>query len=240
MLPSTPPPPISLEKFAYETIKKAILEFRLKPGDSLVEADLSRQLNISKTPVRDALTRLEREGLVTKVAYTGTYVTEITIQSVLEIFEIRAVLEGLAARQSAANFTEDDLNLCEQILKKHEKALSSGNLAEAASLNRQFHSLILERARNQRLTSILANLDDHLQRFRVLSNYQRGAQTKSVSEHRRVLDALRERNGNSAESAMKQHLQSVLDDLENVDINFLINQVTEQVSSGHARNGFTE
>lgn len=229
MLPQSSAP-VSFEKFAYDAIKKAILEFRFKPGDALVEADLSKQLNISKTPVRDALTRLEREGLVTKVAYTGTYVSEITKQSVMEIFEIRAVLEGLAARQATPNFTANDLNFAEQLLNRQGEMLASGDLSGAADANRQFHALIVQHSNNQHLRSMLANLDDHVQRIRVLSKTQRGAQSTSVKEHQQVLDAIRAGDAVGAESAMKDHLRNVLSELENVDIEALIKIVTHNTA----------
>ena len=145
MLPPIPAPP-SLEKFAYDSIKKAILEFRLKPGDSLVEAELSKQLGISKTPIRDALSRLENEGFVTKVTYTGTYVSSIDNRLVAEIFELRAVLEGLAARKAALSFTAQNIETADSILNEHSKALAAGDLAHASHLNRQFHNLILHAA----------------------------------------------------------------------------------------------
>jgi len=235
MLPNSPTP-VSLEKFAYDSIKKAILEFRLKPGDALVEADLSNQLNISKTPVRDALTRLERESLVTKIIYKGTYVTEITAKSVKEVFEIRAVLEGLAAREATPNFTSGDLQQAGQILADQAAMLKSGDVERASELNKRFHLLILERSGNHRLRSMLANLDDHIQRFRVLSNLQRGAQQTSVVEHQRVFAAIRDKNPEAAESAMKAHLRSVLTDLEHVDIQALIRAVTDH--SGGESAGF--
>jgi DNA-binding GntR family transcriptional regulator len=238
MLPQSSTP-VSFEKFAYDAIKKAILEFRFKPGDSLVEAELSKQLNISKTPVRDALTRLEREGLVTKVAYTGTYVSEITVQSVIEIFEIRAVLEGLAARQATANFSPDDLQQAEKLLILQADLLARGDLSDASEVNHQFHSLIVQRSNNQHLRSMLANLDDHIQRYRVLSKAQRGAQSTSVQEHRHVLDAIRAGDGDGAEAAMKTHLRNVLTELENVDIQALIAVVTQFAATDHPQ-GFSE
>ncbi len=239
MLPNSPAP-VSLEKFAYDAIKKAILEFHLKPGDALVEAELSNQLNISKTPVRDALTRLEREGLVTKIIYKGTYVTDITAQSVMEVFEIRAVLEGLAAREATSHFTTADLQQAAQILADQAAMLKSGELLNASELNKRFHRLILEKSGNQRLRAILANLDDHIQRFRVLSNVQRGAQPTSVIEHRRVLEAIRSKNAEAAETAMKDHLRNVLAELENVDIQALIKAINQTNGQGSAGNSYLE
>ena len=93
---ATPSSPVSLEKFSYESIKEAILTFRLYPGQTLVEGELAHQLGISKTPVRDALLRLEKEGFIIKFPYKGYSVTEITRESIADMFEIRSALEGLA------------------------------------------------------------------------------------------------------------------------------------------------
>ncbi|MBI4757519.1 MAG: GntR family transcriptional regulator, partial [Chloroflexi bacterium] len=93
--------PLSLKDKAYAAIKDAILSLQLKPGEPLVETELAEQLGISKTPVRDALQHLERGGFVTRVLFKGTYVTEVTLKDLKEVFQLRAVLEGLAARLAA-------------------------------------------------------------------------------------------------------------------------------------------
>jgi DNA-binding GntR family transcriptional regulator len=239
MLPPTPAPP-SLEKFAYDAIKKAILTFALKPGDALVEAELSKQLSVSKTPIRDALSRLEKEGLVSKVAYTGTTVSEIDSQLVADLFELRAVLEGLAARKAALNFTPQDAAAAQTNLAEHKAALASGDLTRASELNRQFHALILRNAPSPRLHTFLGNLDDHLQRFRVLSNYQRGPHSKSVAEHQQILTAIQANDADGAEKAMRAHLMSVVADLKDVDIHALIQQISGENSAVHSSDRYHE
>jgi GntR family transcriptional regulator, rspAB operon transcriptional repressor len=224
--------PISLEKFAYDALKDAIVSFRFTPGQSLVETDLARQLNISKTPVRDALLRLEKEGFVTKVPYTGYYVMEITPQSVKEMFEIQAVLEGLAARQAALQFNQKDKLHAISLIHAHNQALFASQMQDASALNREFHDLILQRAGNQRLQAMLQNLDDHLQRYRTLSNYQSGRLMKSVEEHQRVLDAILNQDPQEAENTMRAHILSVLEDLESQDFQELIALAHATAGSG--------
>ena len=87
---------VSLKDKAHAAIKDAILSFKLEPGAPLVETQLAEELGISKTPVRAALEELEREGFVTRILFKGTYVTEVTVKDLVEIFQLRAVLEGLA------------------------------------------------------------------------------------------------------------------------------------------------
>jgi DNA-binding GntR family transcriptional regulator len=220
--------PVSLEKLAYDAIKSAILGFKLKPGDALVESDLAQQLGISKTPVRDALLRLEKEGLVVKIPYKGSYVSEITKQTVIELFQIRAVMEGLAAGLAAPFLTDADIHACEEFISRHLQALQAGDIEAAAVYNRKFHQTILQRCPNQRLLQILSNLDDHIQRFRLLSNYQRGKVLKSVQEHEAILDAVRRKSASEVENAMKAHLSNVLHDLSNQDFDQLIEYVSQQ------------
>ncbi|MGC8874624.1 MAG: GntR family transcriptional regulator [Chloroflexia bacterium] len=211
-LPRVAPLP-SLKDRAYETIKQAILSLQLKPGQPLVEQELARQLGISKTPVRDALQELEREGFVTRVLFKGTYVTEVTMKDLREIFQLRAVLEGLAARLATPRFTPQELDEIERNLTLSEEALAAGDRARCSRLGQTLHNAIIEKADNTRLTLIIRNLDDHVQRFRALSDQIAGRLNKSVREHRRILEALRQGDPEAAEQALRSHLFSVLDDL---------------------------
>lgn len=205
--------PVSLKDKAYNAIKSAILSLKLKPGDPLVESDLAQQLGISKTPVRDALLELEREGFVTKVLFKGTYVTEITLKDVRETFQVRAVLEGLAARLATPLFSTEELEEAEKIIVEAEAALAKGDVALCSEQGRRFHNLIINKADNQRLQSTIRNLDEHHQRFRLLSDQIRGRLNKSLKEHRKVLEALQRRDPAAAEEALRGHLSSVLQDL---------------------------
>jgi len=205
--------PVSLKDKAYNAIKSAILSLKLKPGDPLVESDLAQQLGISKTPVRDALLELEREGFVTKILFKGTYVSEVTLKDVGEVFQVRAVLEGLAARLVAPLLSAEELEEAEKIITAAEAALAEGDIALCSEHGKRFHRLIISKADNQRLQTIILNLDDHLQRFRLLSDQINGRLNKSLKEHRRILQALRRRDPIAAEEAVRGHLFSVLQDL---------------------------
>ncbi|HZW03841.1 MAG TPA: GntR family transcriptional regulator, partial [Anaerolineaceae bacterium] len=217
------------EKLAYDSIKSAILGFQLMPDDSLVETDLARQLGISKTPVRDALSRLEKEGFVEKIPYKGYTVTGLSHEKVIEIFEIRAALEGLAARQATRNFTEQDLDLARDLVRRQQDAAHRGDIQAASDLNKQFHGLLLNRAKNGWLRQILGNLEDHLQRYRMLSNFQQGRLEKSVAEHNTILSLIADRQPEKAEEAGRAHLLSVLDDLQQQDFNDLIDRIRREM-----------
>jgi DNA-binding GntR family transcriptional regulator len=205
--------PVSLKDQAYLAIKRAILSLQIKPGEALVESELAGQLGISKTPVRTALHELEREGLVTKVLYKGTYVSEVTLRDVREIFQLRAVLEGLAARQAAPTFSESELAQARESMRLMEAAVELGDKDLASQYGKQLHDLILEKADNHRLELFVRNLDDHLQRYRLLSDQISGRLRKSVKEHQAILEALEKRDPDLAEQRIKEHLHSVLDEL---------------------------
>jgi DNA-binding GntR family transcriptional regulator len=196
----------------YGVIRDAILDLSLEVGSPLVEDDLAKQLGTSKTPVRDALLALERDGLVTRIPYKGTYVTEVSLKDATEIFELRAVLEGLAARLAARNLSPKVLDEAEDLLDKADEELSRGNGDGASAYGVQFHQLIHTHADNSRLKPILENLESQLQRLRRMSDQVQGRLEKSSLEHRAVLAALRTGDPAAAEQAMRQHLASVVSD----------------------------
>lgn len=204
---------ISLKDRAYGAIKDAILTLQLEPGTPIVETQVAKELGISKTPVRDALQELEREGFVTRVPFKGTYVTEVTPEDLTDVFQLRAVLEGLAARRATPFFSPGELDHIDESLSAAEAALADGNLALCSQRGKALHDAIIDKADSQRLASIIRNLDNHVQRFRLISDQISGRLHKSVEEHRTILHALREQDPRAAERAMRDHLDSVLQDL---------------------------
>lgn len=220
--------PVSLDRFAYDAIKEAILTFQLLPGQNLVEGELAEQLKISKTPVRSAILQLEKEGLVVKSHYKGAVVAEISAHKMVEVFEVRSALEGLATRIVAENASEEALIALQEILEDEIQALHNHNNNLASDANVRFHKALIDSANNEWLARFLSNLDDHLRRYRVLSNYQKGRLDKSVTEHRKVLQALQARDADQAEIAMREHLISVMKDLNHEDLQNLINRMGKE------------
>ena len=202
---------------AYEAIKAAILSLSLKPGEPLVERTLAARLGISKTPIRGALVKLEREGLVTMVPFKGAIVARIYKDDIREIFQLREALEGLAARLAAPMFSEADYAEGRKLLLAAEQAFQEERYAECSQVGHGLHDLILRRADNIRLRSIVRNLDDHLQRFRLISAEIPGRLARSSQEHVQILEALRARDPALAERLMREHLLGVLADLVTQD-----------------------
>jgi DNA-binding GntR family transcriptional regulator len=219
---------LSLDRLAYEKIKEAILTFHFLPNQALVESELAAQLGISKTPVRDALMSLEKEGLVLRIPYKGTYVSGISKQDMADTFQIRIELEGLAVKLAAAHLEEEDFARMEELVHAHSAALKKKDISLVSKINSQFHTMIVQKCANPQLIDMLLHLDDHLKRYRLLSISQGFRSDKSVPEHTQILNALRNQNPEEAEQAMRMHLINAMRDL--CDQNFA--ELVEQLHSG--------
>ncbi len=210
-----PPKDVSLlSDVAYDSIREAILDLRLKPGSALVETKLAEALNMSKTPIRQALKQLEQSGLVVATPYKGYFVSELTIHDAWEILQIRIVLEGLAAREACLQLTDNDLNELIQLIDDAEKAFERGDVERCAELGHAFHRYLVVKANNGRLSAMIDQLNDQFARVRLLSYRVPGRLTKSMNEHELVLEALQGRDPFGAEALMRSHLQNVYEDLE--------------------------
>lgn len=215
----------SLNILAYVAIKEAILTFKFIPGQPLVESNLASMLKISKTPVRDALLRLEKEGLVVKSPFKGAVVAELTPQSMVELFQVRSALEGLAIRLTINNIIDDQVAQLEKIMDDYSTFAEQNKVDEAAHSNRLFHELLISWANNDLLQQFLSNLEDHMRRYRTLSIYQMGRLEKSVAEHRAIMKAIQARDAYQAELAMRDHMLSIMKDLDHHDFAELINNI---------------
>ena len=198
---------------AYDAIRDAILHLELEPGAPLVESQLAKALNASKTPVREALCRLEETGLVVSTPYRGFVVSDLTLHDAWEILQVRAVLEGLAVREACAELTEADLEALVALLDEQQTYLDQGHLEVCAESGYAFHRVLFEKAGNSRLSELIERLNDQFHRVRLLSSHIPGRLPKSLVEHHGILDALRDRNEALAERRMNAHLLAVYDDV---------------------------
>lgn len=190
---------------AYEALKDAIIQLDLKPGDPIVEDDLAEQIGISKTPVRQALARLEQEGLVIRIPYKATYVADLDPADAADILELRAVLEGLAARSVVETVDEATLVEAEKILDAHDEAVAKGNLEQAGQLGEKFHRLVTGASTNRRAAAMLETLNVQMERLRTLSGHHHDRAEKSAKEHRAILAALRARDAEAVDLAFRKH-----------------------------------
>lgn len=213
--------PAALTDWAYATIKDRILSLQLPMGAQLKIEELANQLDTSRTPVREALLRLERDGLVEVVPRVAFFVTEISRTDVEELLEIRELLETRAVKTAALLLSESDLALLRQLMDQGKLAAAEGDTEQFLQAMLDFHSLLMERAPNRRLSQLMARLQDLTYRVRVLALQSPHSIRESLVEHGRIADALCQRDADLASRMTAEHIagirQRLLDYMELAD-----------------------
>ena len=198
--------------WVYEELKGAIVDLRLPPGKPLREATLAGQLGVSKTPVREALTRLEQEGLVVTTSFKGAVVTGYSRQDLLEIYELRELLENAAARTAAESMGEEDRAYLDRILRESRKLTGAADAGKLAALLTEFDDIMFDQVHNSRIRALIENLRAHLTRIGHLTAEIPGRIEASVDEHEKIVEAIAARDPALAEQRMRDHIRSVRDD----------------------------
>lgn len=210
-----------LTDWAYEELKAAILDLRLVPGQPLREHVIAESLGISKTPVREALAWLERDGLVVTEVFKGAVVSSYSRQDLEELYELRELLEVAAARAAATSLTDVVGRELQRIAADSRREARLGHSRRLALYVTEFDTVIFENVANSRLRSLIANLRDHLTRVGHLTVGIPGRLEKSVEEHDRIINAIVSGDADAAEATMREHIASVKADqfalLEDVD-----------------------
>jgi DNA-binding GntR family transcriptional regulator len=191
---------------AYERLLVEIRVGKLKPKDRLTETELAARLGISRTPVREAIRQLEADGLVIHVPRVGAVVRSLEYAEITELYEMRAVLEGTAARFAARAATDVELAELDAINGEMERAVAK--VAELYVLNRQFHAALLSAAKNRFLLKAAEAVDKTLLILGPSTMEEGGRANEAIAEHGKVLEALRARNGELAETTMRQHIDA--------------------------------
>jgi DNA-binding GntR family transcriptional regulator len=203
--------PISLNDWAYDAIKQAILKLQFAPTTQLHVDQLADELRISRTPIRDALLRLEKDGLVHAVPRVGFFVSEITKRDLRELFELRELLESYACRKAATSLSDGDLEYATNLLRESRSAADSEDLGKFLQTEIEFHSFLIERAGNHWLAAMMESVRDLTYRERILSLKSLDNIHQSCSEHLAILDALRQSNAELAGELMAAHIRSARD-----------------------------
>lgn len=197
----------SLSFIAYEKIKTMILNMELEPGSSLTEMWLIEKLSMSRTPIREALYRLQQENFVTLTPRKGWYVSEISLRDIQELFEIREALEGISARNATSRLSDQQLDKMARFLASLEHALEEDEEA-VEDPGDSLHDLIFSAADNQFINNIMTIYLDRLRMFHVLASSLPGRKRQSWREHQEILQAMIARDEEGAEQAMRRHIRS--------------------------------
>jgi len=196
-----------LREIVFETLREAIIQGTLAPGERLMEIQLAEEMGVSRTPVREAIRKLELEGFVAMVPRKGAYVAGISVKDILDVFEVRAALEALAAGLAAERATAEELDAMERALLYIHEA-GDDQIDSIVERDTDFHDLIYKASRNQRLLQIITLLKEQIQRFRTTSLSQPGRLKHAVDEHKGIIEAIGEHNVELASSLAREHIET--------------------------------
>lgn len=193
----------------YQRLKEAIRAGELKPGQQLVESALAEWCEVSRTPIREALSKLQHDGLVER-SERGLVVRERGPEEVLDIYETRIALEGTAARLAAERRSSHDLMLMRRSLTRLED-VPDGDVEAMVNTNRQFHTAVWRASRNVSLIDVLERLDLHLARYPATTLSSPGRWARSNEQHRVLVDAIEARDTDTAEKIALEHFTEARD-----------------------------
>jgi len=196
-----------IREIVYECLRENIIKGVIPVGERIVEKVFADKLNISRTPVRDALRRLEMEELVKSIPGKGIVVKKITVEEVMEIYKIRANLEVLAAVEAMENITPGEIKKIQELLDLAEEMNNQGNVKEVVRLFAEFNAEIYEASRIKRLPNMISKHSEYLKRFGDISMSENKRREKGLKEHREILNAIAEKNYKDIDEIIKRHLQ---------------------------------
>jgi DNA-binding GntR family transcriptional regulator len=201
-----PPERKSLGQYVYDNLKRAVLRGDIAAGSRIVESRLATTMGISRTPIREAIHKLEREGLVRHNPSVGFFVVGLTQADIDETFGIRSVLESYAAKLAAIKHSPDELEPLEEKIAEYQMHLDREELESLPRINTEFHDLLYGLSRSPRLIKMINDLRDLIYRFREVILEMEDMARASNRDHRLMLESIRQRNAEEVEKLVKEHI----------------------------------
>ena len=196
----------SLREEVYESLRRSILHGKLKAGQRLIEEQLAHQIGISRTPVREAFHKLERDELVSRLPKKGFAVREFTKADVEEIFGIRSALESYAAYLATLHISAERISALEKNIDETEKAMESGDYDKVVQLHTEFHNVLYRSCKSKKLLDMINNYSDYFYRYRPALVHTESGFKSSIEDHRHMLEAMKKRNPRLVERMVRRHL----------------------------------
>jgi DNA-binding GntR family transcriptional regulator len=203
----------------YERIRQDIIEGRYQSGEALTEQGLADYLQVSRTPIREALRQLELEGLMEIRPNKGAIVVGIHSEDVRDIYTIRSLIEGLAAEKAAQHATDEQVDRLQETVDLMEFYLERQSLDKMRAMDDRFHQMIYEISGSRMLNHILKDLHVYAEQFRGQSIKKEGRAHHTLEEHRAVFEAIRDHQPETAREKMTEHIRN---SAENMEINHLL------------------
>lgn len=195
-----------LREQVYRKLKESILNVMLEPNQRLIEEKLAAEMGTSRTPVREAIQKLEKEGLIHKLPRGGFAVNVIADEDIEEVFGVRSVLEGYAGYLATLRATEEDLRAMESIVKRQEICLDNGETDEIIRLNTDFHDILYACAKSKKLIAIINDLRDFIFRYRILILRYEGMATIAIQDHKDMIALMKAKNARQVEKLVRKHI----------------------------------
>lgn len=199
---------LPLRDVVFNTLRQAILKGELEPGERLMEIQLADRLGVSRTPIREAIRKLELEGLVLMIPRKGAEVAKISEKSLRDVLEVRRSLDELAIELAIERMTEEDITALEKAQEQFRTAVSDADAMTIAQCDENYHDVIYNATGNTRLVQILNNLREQMYRYRL--EYIKDADKRQilVLEHDQILKAIKGRHVAEAKTAIREHIDN--------------------------------
>ena len=199
---------LPLRDVVFNTLRQAILRGELKPGERLMEIQLANKLGVSRTPIREAIRKLELEGLVLMIPRRGAEVAQITEKSLRDVLEVRRALEELAVQLACLRMTEEGIVELKQAAAEFEHVLGDEDITVVAEADVAFHDVIYMATDNQRLISLLNNFREQMYRYRVEYLKKTEFHEKLLKEHQEIIAAIENGEQERATRVTSRHIEN--------------------------------
>ena len=195
-----------LREQVHKRLKDSIVNEVLPPNKRLIEEKIAAEMGTSRTPVREAMQKLEKEGLIHKLPRGGYAISVITISDIEEVFGIRSILEGHAAYLATLRVTDEDIKALEEIVRKEEKRLTEKNTDELVTLNTEFHEKLYKAARSAKLYGMINDLRDYIYRFRIIIFRYPDMAEISIQDHKDMISLMKAKRATKVERLVRKHI----------------------------------
>lgn len=207
---------LPLRDVVFNTLRQAILRGELKPGERLMEIQLANKLGVSRTPIREAIRKLELEGLVLMIPRKGAEVADITEKSLKDVLEVRKALETLSVQLACDRITEEEIGNLKDAAEEFKETLKSKDVTEIAEADVRFHDVIFGATDNQKLIQLLNNLREQMYRYRVEYLKRENSYPQIIEEHEEIIARIEAKDKKEASEILCRHIDNQVAEVTNL------------------------
>lgn len=202
---------LPLRDVVFNTLRQAILKGELEPGERLMEIQLAERLGVSRTPIREAIRKLELEGLVLMIPRKGAEVAKISARSLRDVLEVRRALEELAIELACQRMSEEEVGNLQKAQEDFKNAIAEGDAMKIAETDEHYHDVIYEGTQNAKLIQMLNNLREQMYRYRLEYLKDTGSHERLNSEHREIYEGIKKGDKEAVSAAIGTHIDNQRD-----------------------------